>query len=44
MTLYLEGFDLNMKKVKPILAIFCKVLSIKIDWAKFVKIWASKVQ
>jgi hypothetical protein len=44
MTLYLEGFDLNMEKVKPILANFCKVSSSKINWAKFARIWASKVQ
>jgi hypothetical protein len=44
MTLYLEGFDLNMEKVKPNLANFCKVSSTKINLAKFARIWASKVQ
>ncbi len=43
MKLYLEGFDLNMERVKLVSNIFCIIACTKINWDKFDRIWVSKV-
>jgi hypothetical protein len=40
--LYLKGSPSNLSKVRAILELFCLASRAKINWGKFVAIWASK--
>jgi hypothetical protein len=41
-TLYLKGMKSNMNRMRPILDLFWLASGAKINWGKFVTIWASK--
>jgi len=41
-TLYLKGTQSNMDRMRTVLYLFCLTFGAKINWGKFVAIWASK--
>jgi hypothetical protein len=39
---YMNGVKINLNATKKTFTFFCTITKVKVNWAKFVTIWASK--